>query len=182
GFYTPPKTLTGKHGDLIWYRTTKNTLTSAGSTAVVLYRSTAMDGSKIAVSGLVSVPKGKAPKGGWPVISWSHGTTGIADSCAPSKTPKAPLVGYVDPQLNTWLREGYAVVRSDFEGLGTPGVHPYLIGHSEARGAIDIGRAARQLYPKISKSWLSAGHSQGGQAALYAAADGPKWAPELKLK
>src|SRR5262245_53853607 len=49
GFYTPPKTLKGKHGDLIWYREVKNTLTAAGSTSVVLYRSTSLDGSKIAV-------------------------------------------------------------------------------------------------------------------------------------
>src|SRR4051812_40015397 len=83
GFYTPPGTLTGKHGDLIWYRNTANTLSAAGGTSVVLYRSTSVAGRKIAVSGLVSVPKGDPPKGGWPVISWAHGTTGIPDVCAP---------------------------------------------------------------------------------------------------
>jgi hypothetical protein len=40
----------------------------------VLYRSVGVDGKPIAVSGVVSLPKGKAPKSGWPVISYDHGT------------------------------------------------------------------------------------------------------------
>ena len=86
-FYTPPKKLTGKHGDLIWSRTLKGSaaLTGAARNTLVLYRSTSVAGKAIAVSGTVSIPKGKAPKGGWPVISWAHGTTGAADLCAPSR-------------------------------------------------------------------------------------------------
>jgi pimeloyl-ACP methyl ester carboxylesterase len=182
-FYTPPKPLpAGKHGDLIWSRTVSNPLSSAARTTLVLYRSTAVDGKGIAVSGTVSVPRGKAPPGGWPVISWAHGTTGIADSCAPSRAPKDPYTAYIAPELNTWLQKGYAIARTDYEGLGTPGTHPYLIGHSEGRGVIDIVRAARELNPTIGKRWIAAGHSQGGHAALFAAADGPKWAPELRLR
>jgi dienelactone hydrolase len=182
-FYTPPKPLpAGKHGDLIWSRTTSNPLSAAARTTLVLYRSTAVDGQPIAVSGTVSIPRGKAPAGGWPVISWAHGTTGIADRCAPSRSPNDPFTSYVVPQLNTWLRKGYAIARTDYPGLGTPGIHPYLIGHSEGRGVIDIVRAARKLNPSVGKSWIAAGHSQGGHAVLFAAADGPKWAPELRLR
>lgn len=187
-FYTPPKKLTGKHGDLIWSRTLKGTaaLTGAARNTLVLYRSTSVSGKAIAVSGTVSIPKGKAPKGGWPVISWAHGTTGAADLCAPSRdavsNPAHGYNAYVYPQLNAWLAAGYAVVRSDYEGLGTPGPHPYLIGASEGRGVVDIVSAARKLDKSVGRNWVAAGHSQGGHAALFAAALGPKWAPSLKLK
>ena len=33
-------------------------------------------------SGAVYLPPGTPPKGGWPVIAWAHGTTGLADHCA----------------------------------------------------------------------------------------------------
>lgn len=187
-FYTPPAALTGKPGDVVWSRplTGVPALKAAATNTLVLYRSTAVDGSANAVSGTVSVPKGKAPKGGWPVISWTHATTGIADVCAPSRdatdSPAHADIDYVYPELNAWLKKGFAVVRTDYEGLGTPGVHPYLIGASEARSAVDIIRAARHLNAKIGKTWIAAGHSQGGQAALFTAALGPKLAPELKLR
>ena len=107
----------------------------------MLYRSTSPTGAPIAVSGTVAVPKGNAPRGGWPVITWAHGTTGIADACAPSRANV--LGGYDNPLLNRWLQAGYAVVRTDYEGLGTPGDHPYLIGVSEGRSVLDMVRAAR---------------------------------------
>ena len=53
---------------------------SRRATTLVLYRSTGSNGRPNAVSGTVTVPQGKAPKGGWPILTWAHGTTGIADS------------------------------------------------------------------------------------------------------
>jgi pimeloyl-ACP methyl ester carboxylesterase len=140
----------------------------------------------VAVSGSVSVPKGKAPKGGWPVISYAHGTTGVADSCAPSRvtasSPVAGYVNYINPEFEDWIDAGYAVVRTDYQGLGTPGDHPYLVGSAEGRGVLDIVSAARQLDPDIGKSYLIAGHSQGGHAALFAAGEANDYSPQLKLK
>src|SRR3954452_19856837 len=78
-FYTPPSKLPGKtHGDVIWARklTGQPALAQASSNRLGLYRSTGIDGKPVAVSGTVSLPKGKAPKGGWPVVTWAHGTTG----------------------------------------------------------------------------------------------------------
>ena len=72
-------------------------------------------------------------------------------------------------------------MRTDYEGLGTPGPHPYLIGSSEGRSTLDMVRAARKLNPDIGKQLVIAGHSQGGQAALFAASLVKKWTPELKL-
>jgi pimeloyl-ACP methyl ester carboxylesterase len=188
-FYNPPSNLpSGPHGTLIWQRPAGGLvpLTSAAQTKLVLYTSRTPQGAEDAVSGSVSIPKGKPPKGGWPVITYAHGTTGSADICAPSRVhtgaPAESLITYVDPELNAWVNAGYAVVRTDYQGLGTPGPHPYLIGKSEGRSVLDIVRAARDVFPGIGKRFLIAGHSQGGQAALFAAGEAASWTPNLNLK
>jgi fermentation-respiration switch protein FrsA (DUF1100 family) len=187
-FYKPPKKLPKQHGALIWARkaTGSAKLADARSTNLVLYSSRTPQGAKAAVSGTVSVPKGKVPKGGWPVITWAHGTTGVADACAPSRdsatSPAHLAISYIYPDLNEWLRAGYAVVQTDYQGLGTPGKHPYLIGEAEGRSVLDIVTAARQLDPNISKRYLISGHSQGGQSALFAAGEASSWAPKLRLR
>lgn len=188
-FYNPPKKLPQGHGKLIWQRKADGLvpLDSASSTRLVLYTSTSPTGKRIAVSGSVAFPKGKAPKGGWPVVTYGHGTTGIADKCAPSRNrtggPAVGYINYTDPDQNLWLDAGYAVARTDYEGLGvTNTVHPFLVGESEGRGVLDIVRAARQMSPKVSKNFLIAGHSQGGQAALFAGGLASSWVPDLNLK
>jgi pimeloyl-ACP methyl ester carboxylesterase len=187
-FYQPPRTLpAGSHGTLIWQRAFHGVAALPNAqNDVVLYKQVGIKGKLVAVSGIVSIPKGKAPKGGWPVVSFAHGTTGIADMCAPSRAAgptsdagKSDL-GYA-PLLQGWIKAGFAVVRTDYEGLGTPGVHPYLIGRSEGRGVLDIVRAARQLDPALSNRLIISGHSQGGQAALWAASLAPKYTPDLHL-
>jgi pimeloyl-ACP methyl ester carboxylesterase len=180
-FYTPPSPIPGKHhGDLIWARPVSGgpKLANASSNELVLYRSTSTAGKPVAVSGTVAIPKGKAPKGGWPVITWAHGTTGIADACAPSRLGNPAT----SPLQDTWLKAGYAVVNTDYEGLGTPGTHPYLIGESEGRSVLDIVRAARQKYHQLSNKVVISGHSQGGHAALWAADLAPSWTPDLNVR
>ncbi len=187
-FYKAPKKLPKQHGTLIWARKAKGlvSLADARYTKLVLYSSRTPQGAKTAVSGSVSVPRGKPPKHGWPVISWAHGTTGVADACAPSRnsvsSPAQASISYINPELNGWLRAGYAVVQTDYQGLGTPGKHPYLIGEAEGRSVLDIVSAARQLDPKIGKRFLISGHSQGGQSALFAAGEASTWTPKLRLR
>lgn len=187
-FYKPPKKLPAGHGKLIWQRKAGGSvpLANAKYNKLVLYTSTSPSGKRVAVSGSVSVPKGKAPKGGWPIISYGHGTTGIADKCAPSRNTKGGVaegyISYTDPIMNEWLAAGYAVARTDYQGLGTPGDHPFLVGKASGRGILDIVRASRQMGLKISNKYLIAGHSQGGHAALFAAGQAAKWTPELKLR
>ena len=125
------------------------------------------------------MPKGKAPKKGWPVITYAHGTTGIADQCAPSRDSSSAgiheLNSYAYPLLNRWLKAGYAVVRTDYTGLGTPDVHLYLNGVEEGRSTLDIVRAAKRLDKRLNvKRVVISGHSQGGHAALWAASLAPK--------
>lgn len=173
-FYTPPSPIPGnRHGDVIWSQRIAVGRGSRASRAHrVLYRSLGVDGSPVAVSGTVMVPQGRAPAGGWPILTWAHGTTGIADDCAPSLRPST---------MPDWLRAGFAVVATDYEGLGTPGVHPYLIGRSAGRSVLDIVRAARQLEPRLSTRVAITGYSQGGHAALWAAAIQRSFTPELRV-
>ena len=187
-FYKPPKKTPKQHGRMIWVRKSTGVvpLKSAAWTRNVLYTSKTPLGKRTAVSGSISVPKGKAPKGGWPIITYGHGTTGIADKCAPSRNtkngPATSYINYTDTEQNAWLKAGYAVARTDYQGLGTPGTHPFLIGKASGRSVLDIVRAARDLNTKFSKRFLIAGHSQGGHAALFAAGEAATWTPELKLR
>jgi dienelactone hydrolase len=183
-FYDPPGNAKGRHGTLIWARRQTGSDAIAGRRSrLLLYRSIGPDGRANAVSGSLALPKGKAPKGGWPVITYAHGTVGSADACAPSRGYDAgTLTSYVYPLLRRWLKAGYAVVRTDYEGLGTPGVHAYLGGPTEGFSVLDAVRAARTFEPRLSKRFVVAGHSQGGHAALFAAALAPSWTPELRLR
>jgi acetyl esterase/lipase len=131
------------------------------------------------VSGIVIVPAGQAPAGGWPIVAWAHPTTGVVPRCAPS------LAIFLFQQIagsRRLLEDGYAIAATDYPGLGTPGPHPYLVGESEARAVIDSVRAAR-LFPGLENSNRFAvwGHSQGGQASLFTGMIAKTYAPELQL-
>ena len=131
-----------------------------------LYSSEGFDGKPVAVSAAAFLPAGDAPEGGWPVLAWSHGTVGIADLCAPSWSGRSARdVDY----LNYWLAQGYAIVATDYEGLGTPGPHPYLHCRSAAMGNIDAVVAAQSLGWPLAKKWMVTGQSQGGHGALCTA-------------
>ncbi|MGE2832716.1 lipase family protein [Mycobacterium sp. SMC-4] len=155
-------------------------------TRLITYVSEDPHGQPIVVSGTVSVPRSSPPEGGWPVISWAHGTTGYADTCAPSADTADGLVhdyvALVNPMLAGWVERGYAVVQTDYQGLGTPGGHPYANGVSEANTLTDIVRAARHLDSSIGTDWVAIGHSQGGQAVLFAAADLGRGGGDLNLQ
>lgn len=153
---------------------------------LVLYRSVDIQGNPVAVSGTLAVPDSTPPPGGWPLISWAHGTTGVADVCAPSQdtSPGFPAHDYtslVRRLQERWIAAGYAVAQTDYQGLGTPGPHGYLIGTAEQRAVTDMARAAREVDPDIGVRWVAMGHSQGGQAAIFTDAQAQQWAPELQL-
>lgn len=143
----------------------------------VLYRSTGLHGEPIPVTAAIIFPDGPAPAGGRPVVAWAHPTTGIAMRCAPTLLPGVQVQG-----IDEMLRRGYVVVATDYPGLGTPGVHPYLIGNSEAYSVLDSVRAARELPDaKAQKRFAVWGHSQGGHAALFTGQLAASYAPELEL-
>ncbi len=168
----------GEPGDVIAIQEVPG-LDVDGTVLRVLYHSESLEGDDIAVSGIIIVPSGAVPDGGRPVLTWAHGTTGIADECAPSKDPGASGIGLVGP----FLERGMVFVATDYEGLGTPGRHPYIAGESEGRGTLDIVRAARVLKDRTGASERTViwGHSQGGHAALFANQIAAEWAPELDV-
>jgi len=150
-----------------------------GDSFRILYRSTDPSGRPIPVSGAIYIPNGPAPAGGRNIIAWAHPTSGVMPPCAPSLMPD---VGGMMWNLPNMITQGYIVVATDYPGLGTDGIHPYLIGESEARSVLDSVRAARDM-PNTGASNRFAvwGHSQGGHAALYTGEVAARYAPELKL-
>ena len=102
----------------------------------ILYWSTGLDGKRIEVSGVVIAPRGPQPPGGRPVVAWAHPTTGVVSRCAPSL---ARVVFASIQGLREMLDRGYVVAATDYPGLGTPEVHPYLVGTSEARAVLEFG-------------------------------------------
>ncbi len=181
-FYDPPPRLpSGRAGTVIWARPIE---APKGARAwKVLYTSTVVGGRRVAVSGLVIAPAGRAPRSGRPVVAWAHGTLGGARACAPSipGNPARDLTDYytytspyaIDvgvPALTQLLRKGYVVTATDYQGLGTPGVHQYTVGPTEAANVLDSVTAARALGPAVGAGTNVAllGWSQGGGAAIFA--------------
>lgn len=146
----------------------------------ILFTTTDVHDDAALGSALVIVPTG-APDGPRPVILWDHGTTGIARTCAPSLADDA-LTGDGIPALQQALDAGWVVVAPDYSGQGTEGAFPYLVGEGEARSGLDAVRAAASADGlELSSETVVWGHSQGGHAALWTGAVGPRYAPELDL-
>ncbi|WP_018658430.1 lipase family protein [Actinomadura flavalba] len=185
-FYQPPSPLpAGKPGDVIRSRQAKFALAPSVKSWQVLYRSEDAKGAPTAVSGTVLVPdKPWTGKGKRPVVSYTVGTRGIGDQCAPSYTMTTGL-DYEQFTINDLVNKGWAVVVTDMQGLGTPGPHPYIVGRAAGRNALDVVRAAQRL-PEAGLDPAGpvavAGYSQGGSTAGWAAELAGSYAPELNLK
>jgi hypothetical protein len=144
----------------------------------ILHATTRDDGSPALASAIVMVAR-HAPAGPRPVVAWMHGSTGIVRGCAPSLLgdPFARV-----PALQPLLDQGWVFVATDYVGLGAAGIHPYLVGTGQARSALDAVRAARQLAGvAVSDRTVVWGHSQGGNAALWAGTLAPTYAPDVPL-
>src|SRR2546425_12578640 len=127
----------------------------------ILYHSRSPRGEDVAVSGVVLVPDGTPPAGGWPVIAWAHDFIGSARQCAPSlqkNLNKGPL-------LSMYAGLGYAVVASDYAGLGTSFPNAALDMRSNALDVINAVAAARAALPQLGTSWVVAGYAQGSPVA-----------------
>jgi hypothetical protein len=189
-FYSVPAPLPdGEPGDLLRYQALDSPTPAGAEHWRIMYLSESVAGETIAVTGLVVVPEDPAPSEGRPVLSVGHGTAGVADVCAPSR--RTPQLASLDQTLGApdtlellggFAEAGYVVAMTDYEGLGTPGVHPYLVGESEGRGILDAARAARQLPGADAGNQVGIwGYSQGGHAALWANQLAREWAPELDV-
>jgi pimeloyl-ACP methyl ester carboxylesterase len=152
----------------------------------VLYHSTRLDGSDIAVSGAFFAPDEPAPAGGYPILAQAHGTTGIAQGCAPSLQPFHAQPGrssYFKTYIAPYLEAGYAVAMPDYQGMGAPGPYSYLIGELEGKNTLDSVRALKRFAEiPTSDEVFVWGHSQGGHASAFTSQLASGYAPEIKLR
>ncbi len=160
-FYDAPARLRpGLPGTVIWANPIDLPASFNAGAYRVMYHSRDAQNRDVAVTGTIYYPLEAAPPGGWPVVSWGHGTTGLSSTCAPSRNGAA--------------RNGFGikgvVVASDYVGLGPNGQrHAYLSGKSEGHSIIDIVRAARWIKGvHAGRRWVTVGVSQGGHASLFA--------------
>jgi fermentation-respiration switch protein FrsA (DUF1100 family) len=190
-FYTPPDTLPLNNGDVIrsepavFYLDPLRTLRSPATARRIMYRSTDAKGRPMAVTGTVlTQDKPWIGRGQRPVVGFAVGTQGLGDQCAPSRQLAAGTE-YEGAFLSGLLQRGYGVVVPDYQGLGTPGVHTYVVRAATGQAVLDAIRAAQRLdgsgLPRSGPVAL-AGYSQGGGGSAAAAELEPGYAPELDLR
>lgn len=146
----------------------------------VMYWTTDVHGTKVPVTGTVITPSGEPPAEGRKVLAWGHPTTGTAAECAPSRGFD-PFLGIEG--LRLMLDRGYTVVATDYVGMGTDAPDSYLVGSTAGNSMLDAVRAAQAIPDsQAGDSVILWGHSQGGQAVLFAAQSAATYAPELRVE
>jgi hypothetical protein len=167
-FYDTPDPLpAGKPGELIRSETADEYELPLEVSAVrILYHSRSAAGEDVATSGVVLIPaEKKPPASGWPVIAWAHGAIGVARLCAPSLMRN---IGH-GPFLSMYVNLGYAVVATDYTGLGTNFRNAFLDAQSNATDVIDSIAAARAAVPQLGARWIVMGEGEGSLAAVAVA-------------
>lgn len=161
----------------------------------IMYRTTDAHGGATAASGTyfdASLPWiGAGPR---PLVVLGPGTQGQGDQCAPSKLfqdivhyspPLDFAVEYEVLQVHALLSRGIDVVVTDYQGLGTAGMHSYVDRRAQGHAMLDAARAVKALPgSRIDDDnpigfW---GYSQGGGAAASAAEMQPSYAPDLDVR
>jgi triacylglycerol lipase len=201
-FYTPPDPLPpGAPGDLIRTEPSRLVLEPSGQLGMIMadatrimYRSTDVHGNPMAVTGTYFEPYNDWPGGGpRPLLVYGPGTQGQGDQCAPSRQfnqgihwrPYLDLAfNYEELFVSTMVARGFAIVMTDYQGLGTPGLHTYVGRVPQGDAMLDAARAAKKLPgtsldPKGPVAFW--GYSQGGGASASAAELASSYAPELKV-
>jgi hypothetical protein len=172
-FWTPPATIPGTPGNVIW--ATEARLVFGGETRRILYNSRDTHGAAVGVTAWLGVPRDLHENS--PIISWGHGTTGMADDCAPTRKDSVTAI----PFLQALLDNGYIVVATDYAYLGTPGPHPYYDASTMAASMVDAAVAAQQ-FTGSEGPVIFAGYSIGGRGAIFAQDLSRTYAPELNVR
>jgi acetyl esterase/lipase len=166
-FYDSPDPLpAGKPGGLIRAAEFDGYNLPLGVSAVrLLYHSRSANNDDVAVSGVALIPDGKPPAGGWPVIAWAHELRGVARVCAPSLARNLPH----GPFLSMYVQLGYAVVTTDYAGLGTNFRNAFADMSSNSLDVIYSIPAARSALPQLGPKWIAMGTGEGGSAVVAVA-------------
>lgn len=152
-FYDIPASLAStKPGALLRQETFDGYSLPKGASATrILYHSRDAEGQDVVSSAVILIPAGAAPAGGWPVIAWAHGTSGVARQCAPSLMKD---VYYGEEGLMPMVRAGYAVIAPDYHGQGTSGVHQYINKTAQAYDVIYTVPAAHEAVKGLDARWV----------------------------
>lgn len=178
-FYTPPAPLEGKPGDLLRVEPLGTAVEGAQSLRI-LYLTELENGEVAAASGMAFIPTAPSSNGPREIVAWTHGTTGEGDSCAPSRNPNP--TSQLTEFLPSMVQLGWALVATDYTGLGTPGVQAYLLKDQEVRDTVNSVRALQQIPgANVGARYGVFGHSQGGHTALWTGHLSKEFAPELDL-
>lgn len=163
-FYDAPQPLPpGKPGDLIRSEDAEDYALAPGVNALrILYHTRSAGGEDVASSGLILYPDQKPPAGGWPVIAWAHSAGSVARQCAPSLSRILPHT----PLLTMYVNLGYAVVATDYAGLGTHFRYAFSDMNSNATDVINSIPAARAALPQLAKQWIAIGADSGGRTIV----------------
>jgi hypothetical protein len=188
-FYTPPSPLpAGRNGDVI--RSEAISYVGAARASRIMYLSRDVRDRPMAVTGTVLVPTaawtGAGPR---PIVAYAPFTAGMGDQCAVSRIiggePGDLVSGVQTAFVNNLLQRGIAVAQTDYQGLGTPGDHTYVMRRPQAQATLDVIRAAQRLpatgLPAAGPVGI-AGYSQGGGASAAAVELAPTYAPELNIQ
>jgi uncharacterized membrane protein HdeD (DUF308 family)/alpha-beta hydrolase superfamily lysophospholipase len=176
-FYTPPADVPSEPGALLRTADFNRAIPDGARAWRILYTTTGLGAEPAVASAIVVVPAdaGAEPL---PVVAWAHGTTGVARGCAPSLLDE-PFESGAMFTLDEALDHGWAVVATDYIGLGTEGPHGYLVGEPAGHAVLDSIRAARSVEGlSLSDRSVVWGHSQGGHAALWAGILAESYAPD----
>ena len=177
-FYDAPDTLPTTPGTLVRWDSYDGDVLAGMTASRLLYVTTDASGTPVLASAVLAVPDGVT---GAPLVTWAHGTVGVARSCAPSLGRDA-VAATTLPASDAFVRNGWAVVATDYPGMGTAGPFPYLIGEGQGRAVLDAARAARQVPGAgLGDRTVVWGHSQGGHAALWAGQLADTYAPDLAV-
>ncbi|PRB05007.1 S9 family peptidase [Microbacterium sp. MYb64] len=138
-----------------------------GSTRIVHF-----DGDHGPESGILHLPHAAPRAGSYPVVAFGHMTTGGSARSAPSLGhpghPEWRRMSQGDVLCDLLLQRGIAVLRPDYPGIGSAGVHPYLLGGPLGGSLRSMVRARGALDDRLGDDWVAAGHSEGAVAALFA--------------
>ena len=163
-FYDTPDPLPpGRPGELMRKEAFDEYVLSPNISATrILYHSRSAQGGDVASSGVVLYPEGSPAVGGWPVIAWAHDLNGVSRQCAPSLSRNLQH----GPLLSMYINLGYAVVATDYTGLGTVFPHAFSDMQSDASDLIYSIPAARAAVPQLGSHWVAIGAGDGSRAVI----------------
>ena len=177
-FYAAPEDVPAEPGALLRTEDFERAIPEGAQAWRILHTTTALGEEPALASAIVVVPDG-AGEDPLPVVAWAHGTTGVAEGCAPSLLAD-PFEAGAMFTLDEALGNGWAVVATDYVGLGTEGPHGYLVGEPAGHAVLDAVRAARAVEGvSLADRTVVWGHSQGGHAALWAGTLADDYAPDV---